>query len=145
MPVLSGKRGTLFLDAIEISPTSNWTISIAGNLKAYAANDTVGWKKRVAGVFDSTGTFEVKISNEVGQDACPVEKGGTYTALFYIDAVAAIPTGWYEVPIMVATIDVDDDIDDGEIAAFAITWEGNGPMEEHGILEFGAGGSSSGV
>jgi len=143
MAVLSGKRGTLYLDGNEITPVNNWKISISANLKPYAANDTRGCKKRVSGVFDATGTFKALISDTEGDTCCPVEKGGEYDALFYINAITDPVPSYYSIPIKIATIDVDDDIDDGEILAFDVTWEGNGPMEEFGILEYGPGGSSS--
>lgn len=145
MPVLSGKNGTLYLLGNEITPTSNWSVSISGNLKAYGANNTGGWKRRVAGTFDWTGAFEVKVDDTSGTAACPVIRGGIYDALFYVNAPTSPNPSYYAGQIMIATIDVDDDIDDGEILAFAVTWEGHGAMEEYGILEYGPGGSSSGA
>lgn len=137
MAVLSGKNGTLYLDGAESTPVSNWTIDISGNLKAYAANDTHGWKRRVSGVNDATGTFLVRADDECN---CPVTQGESYVAQLHVDDTLL---NYYNLRIRIESIGVEDDIDDGEILNYTINWGGDGPCVGYGMLSQGIACSSS--
>jgi hypothetical protein len=128
MPVISGKAGTLKLAGNTVSPISNWKLTVTSNNKAYAANDTGGSKARVAGVQDCSGSFECKVS-DTGN--CPVGAGDRSTAQLYVDGSGA---NYYQVPVIIDRIQVDVDINDGRIVAFAVDFSGNGPLQAFGIL-----------
>jgi hypothetical protein len=128
MPVISGKAGTLLLGGNTVSPISNWKLTITSNNKAYAANDTGGSKARVAGVSDCKGSFECKVA-DTGN--CPVGAGEQSLAQLHVDATGA---DYYQVPIIIDRIQVDVDINDGQIVAFAIDFSGNGPLQAFGVL-----------
>jgi len=137
MSVISGKDGTLFIGGSEVFPCSNWTLSEDGNLKPYAANDTEGWERQVAGVFKASGTFLIRADDECH---CPVSKGLSYVAQFHIDGSLG---NYYNGRVAIATIDVEDDINDGEIVNYVINWRSDGPMTEIGMPAEDVGCSSS--
>jgi hypothetical protein len=134
MAVLSGKSGTLKLAGAVVTPISNWKLELTSDNKAYAANDTAGARKRVAGLKDSAGTLECKVS-DTGH--CPVERGEQVTAQFHVDGTA---NNYYEVPIIIDKISVDCDIQDGGIVAFVVAFSGDGAVTGHGILATSSGG-----
>ncbi len=128
MTVIAGKDGTLFLTDVETTPVTNWKISKVSDNKDYHANDTGGSRKRVAGVKDSSGSFEVKADDEGN---VPVIEGATVTAQLHVDDSTL---NYYEVPMIIDKIDVDVDIDAGEIVAYVVDWSGNGAITPNGIL-----------
>jgi hypothetical protein len=136
MAVLSGKAGTLKLAGASVTPVSNWKLSLTSNNKAYAANDTGGCKSRVPGVQDSSGSFECKVSDS---GHCPVAAGDQVTAQLHVDGSGA---NYYELPIIIDRIQVDVDINDGQIMAFAIDFSGCGAATAHGIVAQATGGGT---
>lgn len=140
MSVLSGKDGTVYSGATEITPISNWKIKPTVARSAYAANDTGGAKKRIAGVEDATGSMEYRLD---GGKNFPFHRGQEVTLKLHIDDSAA---NYYEVPAMICEWDVDCDINEGKEFIVPIVWEGNGAIVAHGILaEAGAAGSSADI
>ena len=129
MAVLSGKSGTLLLGGTAVTPCSNWSASISGNLKAYGANTTQKWKRRVSGTNDATGTFLIRVDDS---KCSPVLQGAIYQAQFHVDDTLA---NYYEVMVMIESIDVEDDIDDGDIVNYVIAWGADSPLTAHGILD----------
>ena len=137
MSVISGKDGTLHLDGGEVTPVTNWRLEkISGN-KDYAANDTGGSKKRVAGVKDCSGSFEIK-ATDTGN--VPVDEGDTVTLDLHIDDTG---NNYYEVPAIVDRVAVDVDINEGEIVAYAVDFSGNGTITPHGVVAKAAGSSGT--
>lgn len=127
MAVMSGKNGTLFLGENEVSPVTNWKLVATSDNPDYAANDTAGWKKRVAGVRDASGSFEVKVADD---KQCPVEEGDSVSLALHLDATG---DNYYEVPAIIDKISVDVDINKGEIVACIVEFSGNGAVVRHGI------------
>ncbi|MGD0897984.1 MAG: hypothetical protein ABR915_09105 [Thermoguttaceae bacterium] len=127
MAVLSGKNGTLFLDATEVTPVVNWKLVTTSNNPDYAANDTGGWKKRAAGVRDASGSLEIKASDD---GHCPVEEGDAPTLNLHLDGSG---NNYYEVPAIIDKISVDVDISRGEIVAYVVDFSGNGAITRYGI------------
>lgn len=128
MAVFSGKNGTLLIDATEITPISNWTLGITSDNRSYAANDTSGWKQRVAGVRDCRGTFRCML-DDAGN--VPVDEGDAITLKLQVDATG---NNYYTVPAVVDKIDVECDISDGEILALIVEFSGNGAVTKSGVV-----------
>ena len=128
MSVLSGKDGTLHLGASEVTPVTDWRLEKTSAARPYAANDTGGARKRVPGVKDCSGSFEVK-ATDTGN--VPVEEGDAVTLKLHVDGSGA---NYYEVPALIGRLRVDVDISEGEIVAYVIDFAGNGPITPHGIL-----------
>ncbi|MBA7474158.1 hypothetical protein ES707_09506 [subsurface metagenome] len=124
MAILSGKNGTLFISTSEITPVSNWRLRITN----YAANDTGGWKKRAAGVRDSSGSFEVKV-DDAGN--CPVEEGDAITLKLHVDDNGS---NYYQVPAVIDRVEVEVDINEGRIVAYVLEFSGNGAVAANGVL-----------
>jgi len=137
MAVLSGKDGTLYVDDAEVTPVSNWKLSVTSHNPDYAANDTGGWKKRVAGVKDCGGSFEVKVESDGN---CPVGEGDAVTLKLHVDATG---NNYYEVPALVDRIEVDVDVNRGRIVAFVVDFSGNGAITPYGTVAKAGGGSGS--
>lgn len=130
MAAVSGKSGTLKLGAATVAPIAQWKLELTSRHKAYAANDTGGAVKRLAGVDDASGSFQCQVSDSGN---CPVRRGQQATAQFHLDASGA---NYYEVPIIIDRIGVTCDITGGAILAFAVDFSGNGPVSAHGIAAF---------
>jgi len=113
MAVISGKEGTLELNDAEETPVTNIRVSITSANDAYAANDTAGWKKRVAGTKDSTGSFSMK-------DKPSVEEGDKRTLKVYTNQDV-----WTQ-PIIIDSIDPEIDINDGTTTGFEVSFSGDG-------------------
>lgn len=135
MAVLSGKSGTLYLGEDEVTPVSNWRLSIVSDNPDYAANDTGGWKQRAAGVRDCSGSFEIKVEDD---GSCPVEEGDDVALKLHVDGTG---DNYYAVPAIIDQIQVDVDINEGRIVALAIDFSGNGAITGHGVLAKTGGGS----
>lgn len=128
MAVLSGKDGTMQLDGNVVAPLTDWKLDWTTTLKVYAANDTGGAQRRRAGPEDCAGSFHCNLT-EAGN--CPVAAGDAVVAQFYVDGTLA---NYYEVPIVIAGVTVDCDIAQGDILAFVVTFNGDGPVTPYGIV-----------
>lgn len=137
MAVLSGKNGTLHLSGAEVTPVSNWRMRLQGNLKEYGANDTEGWTDQVGGIEKADGSFLVRMDDASN---CPVLTQDRYLVAFHVDGTGNNYYGGY---IIIEDIEVEDDINEGEIEGYQITWKNSGPIVAYGIL-VGTSGSSSG-
>ncbi|MBN2476899.1 MAG: hypothetical protein JXB62_19990 [Pirellulales bacterium] len=128
MAVLSGKDGTLYVGAEEITPVANWRLAISGTLREYTANDTGGWKRRVAGAKDCRGSFTVNLT-EAGHR--PVDGGDAVTLKLHVDGTG---NNYYEVEALIGRVGVETNIRDGAVVAYRIDFAGNGGVTPHGVL-----------
>ena len=131
MAVLSGKNGTLYVGSNEVAPVSNWKLAVTASQRDYTANDTGGWKKRVAGAKDCSGSFEVKVT-EGGN--CPVESGDAVTLKLHVDASGG---NYYQVEALIGRVRVETNIKHGDVVAHRIDFSGNGGVTPYGILATG--------
>ena len=128
MSVISGKDGTLKLAGGEVARVTHWKIEKTSGAKAYTANDTGGARKRVSGVKDCAGRFEIKASDSAG---VPVEQGDAATLELHVDDSGA---NYYEVPAIIDAIRAEVDISEGKTIGHVVAFSGNGPITAHGIL-----------
>ncbi len=128
MSVISGKDGTLKLGDGEVARVTHWRIEKTGRAKAYTANDTGGARRRVPGVKDCAGRFEIKASDSAG---VPVEEGDAATLELHVDDSGA---NYYEVPAIIEAIRAEVDISEGTAVGHVVRFSGNGPIAAHGIL-----------
>ena len=129
MSVISGKDGTLLLGDAEVTRVANWRIEKTGAGRAYTANDTGGARKRVAGVKDCSGRFEIKAADSAN---AAVEEGDAVTLKLHVDGSGA---NYYEVPAMIDAVRAEVDISEGKPIAYLVTFSGNGPITAYGILQ----------
>jgi hypothetical protein len=136
---LSGKDGTLKNGSTEWTPIRNWKLSLSAALDPYAANDTGGSKKRVVGVEDSTGSFEIGV---VDGGTLPFERGDSVTLNLYVGPAAN--GNYYSVPAIIQGWDIDCDINDGKGVWLSVKYEGDGAITAHGALSKAGDAGSSG-
>jgi hypothetical protein len=115
MAVISGKDGTITIDAVQETPVHDWTLETSANIDKYGANDTSGWKKGVVGVKDSTGAFNMS-------DLPSVNEGDKVTFVGYTDQDI------YTVDVIIERIRVNVDMNDGTRVGWNITFTGNGAV-----------------
>lgn len=128
MSVISGKDGTLHLDGAEVAHVTDWKIQKISRNRAYTANDTGGATKRVAGVKDCSGRFEIKATDSI---KVPVEEGDAVTLTLHVDDSGA---NYYEVPAIIDAIRSDVDVSEGKTIAYLVAFSGNGQITAYGIL-----------
>ena len=128
MAILSGKNGTLYVGADEVTPVSNWKLQIVSNHRDYVANDTGGRTKRAAGAKDCRGSFRVKVT--AGGNS-PVEEGDAVTLKLHVDDTG---DNYYEVEALIDRLGTEADISHGDQVALGIDFAGNGSVTPHGVL-----------
>ena len=102
MAAVSGSGGSVG----SYSEVTGWSLNITTNNPSYASSDTSGWKKRVTGTSDVTGTVEFKWSG-----SAPVQAGASIAGLVLnIDGSDS-----YTLDAVVDTLNVEADLDDGDV------------------------------
>ena len=119
---LSGKDGKINDGTADLADIKNWTLNRKVATHAYASSDTAGVKKRVAGVKDYSGKFDGNIQDNAAAD---VVEGDSVTLKLYIDA-----THFYTVPCVIESVDIEVDIDDGNMVTYSAQFSGDGEMIE---------------
>jgi len=115
MAALSGKDGTVSLGS-SIDDATGWSISSTSNNPSYASSSTSGVKQRVAGVKDCTGSFSAK-------GTCGVSAGSTAALSLTYDGTTTISLN-----VIVDAVNVEVDMDDGDVVGYTVDWSGNGAV-----------------
>ena len=118
MAVISGKDGTVSFGGSAVADCTSWSITTTSNNPAYGSCDTGGWKKRVAGIKDSSGTFTAKYNGAIAMAA-----GDTGSGVFTVDGTAT-----YTVPIIIDQVQLEVDMDDGDVVGYSVDWSGDGAV-----------------
>jgi len=138
MSSYSGKDGTIWITGNEVSPIGNWKYRETSNNPAWADNTTAGVKTRVAGVKDSSGSFEFVLEST---ETLPLDIGDTAILILDIDGTE---TNTITVPVIIDEIgEIECDINDGEKMMVPYTWSGTGAATKAGVLAVATGGSGS--
>jgi hypothetical protein len=118
MAALSGKDGTLTVGGAEETPILDWRLRTSANMGKFAANDTGGWKGGVAGVKDSSGSFNMndKPSFNEGDEIALVLYSGQ--DIYTLDTA------------LIESIEAVVDVNDGPPVAFAVTFQGTSAVSE---------------
>lgn len=124
----TGKGGTLFIDDVEVSPITTWELTVNSSNKAYAANDTAGWRKRLGGIKDSSGMFVIHVDTTGN---APLDEGDMITLKLHVDNTG---NNYYTVPAIVDEIKTNLNINDTDIVVLQIKFSGNGVIIKNGIL-----------
>lgn len=128
MALLSGKDGTLFVDGLEATAVTNWRLLQRNNAKTYTANDTGGWRRRVEGVHDCRGQFQLIVADS---GRVPVRAGQAVALRLNLDASGA---NFYEVPARIKTVRLAVEISESTLVPLVVTFAGNGPVVAGGVL-----------
>ena len=120
MPTISGKDGHVKIGAADVAEITAWSLNTTSNNPAYASSSTGGYKRRVSGVKDATGSIAFKLdpADPVTDD---FDEGDHVTLLLYVDA-----TRFYSVPAVIDAINLEVDIDSGDIIGGRAEFSANG-------------------
>ena len=116
MAVISGKDGTVSVGG-SVGDATSWSISLTSNNPSWASSTTSGYKSRVAGIKDTTGSYSAKFS------AAIPSPGDEAAATFSLSG-----SGGYTLDIIIDAVNVEVDMDDGDIVGYSVDWSGRGPV-----------------
>ncbi|HOM17221.1 MAG TPA: hypothetical protein PLQ00_07830 [Thermoguttaceae bacterium] len=128
MGVLSGKDGSVWIGGQPAAVVLWWELVKRSACKAYVANDTGGWRRRVPGAKDASGRLELKLRAD---GAAPVEEGQEATLRLHLDGTGK---NYYELPAIIERISARVDIAGGEVIGWVVDFVGAGPAVGHGIV-----------
>ncbi len=120
MSGISGKNGYAKIGATNIAEVTGWSFKPSSNNSAWGSSDSSGYKKRVAGTKDGSGSIEGKYDPSTSFIGV-IDVGTEVTLLLYINA-----TKYYSVPSIIDSYDLSVDINDGEVVGFSADFSTNG-------------------
>jgi len=118
MAVASGRGGTVSIGSALANVTS-WSYSASANTSAWGSNDTDGYKDRVYGVKEASGSVEFKLATAGG---FPADVGTAAVAITLSDGDGTRFSG----NCFVDSISVELDADSGEVVGGTIEWSSDG-------------------
>jgi hypothetical protein len=120
MATLSGKAGKVMIGVAELAEITRWTLTTVSNNPAYASSGTAGYKRRVAGVKDASGMISFKL-DPADAITADLNEGDSVTLLLYLDG-----SHFYSVPALVDSLQLEVDIDSGDIVGGTAEFSANG-------------------
>lgn len=114
MAVISGKDGTVSFGS-SVTDATGWSLSLTSNNPAYGSSDTSGYKKRVAGVKDWSGSYSGKLNGTTVPTL-----GASVTVSFSTDGT----TAWSGTAVCDA-VNIEVDMDDGDVVGYSVDFSGN--------------------
>lgn len=134
MAAASGQYGKVLADGSSLQECTEWTLTKEHADHAYASCETSGWRNRVAGTKDSSGTCGgIFDPNDPIHDYIVI--GDSVTLELYYSSLQ-----YYEVPALIRQIDTDCNIEDGDIIRWTMNWGGNGEVLRYTAVELEGGG-----
>ena len=119
MAVVSGKDGTVSVGGA-IADCTGWNLTMTSNNPAYASSSTSGYKNRVAGVKDASGSYSAKHNGSV-----PTVGTATASASFTLDGTSS-----FSLNIIIDSVNIEVDMDDGDVVGYSVDFSGNGLVTE---------------
>jgi len=116
------KTGSGGSSTTDVPDVTKWTVNPKAENLAYASSSTGGWKKRMAGTLDVSGSIDVKCN-----DTDKIEsffKPGEKIAVMELYMNETLK---YSGPAIIDDISVETDIDTGAIISATINFSGDGP------------------
>jgi len=105
---ISGKNGYVVAGSTTLAEITGWRFTPTSNNPAWASSSTGGYKTRVAGVADGSGSFDYVYSKTNLLSAGGITVGASVTLKLYIDT-----DDYYQVPAIIDSISIDVDMNDG--------------------------------
>lgn len=127
MATFSGKDGKISDGSGDLADITRWTFTRTSNNHAYGSSSSSGFKRRVAGVKDGSGSIVGLI--QVGA-APPVAEGDEVTLQLFEDKNAAGSQPYWSVPAVIEQVRIEVDIDDGTPVGFTADFTTNGAWTE---------------
>jgi|GEM_PF-690176 len=126
--VLSGKDGAVWVGGQPVGPVLWWELVRRSSSKAYVANDTAGWRRRLAGAKESAGRFEMKLRTD---QPMPFREGQEVSLRLHLDQSGQ---NYYELPALIERISKRVHIATGEVIGCLVDFVAAGPVIGHGIV-----------
>lgn len=117
---VSGQFGDVKIGSTQVAETCKWNFSPKSNNPAYASNKTGGYKARVAGIKDGSGSIDGKY-DPAEPIMAVLDVGTEVTLKLYLTA-----TVFYSVPSIIDTLKINVDIDTGDIVSWTADFSTNG-------------------
>lgn len=86
---------------------TGWRLTKTANNPAWASSSTAGWKDRVVGVKDASGSFDYKFD---ATNFVPIEEGDDLQLKLYVNA-----SKFYTVNAVIDSVSIEVDMNDGEV------------------------------
>ena len=109
----SGKDGKVRIGASDLAEITGWTFNPTSNNPSWASSSTGGYKTRVAGVKDGSGSIEGKYDKTDPIDDS-IKEGDCVTLELFQDA-----TRKFIVPAIIEGMTFEQDMDDGEVVSWS--------------------------
>lgn len=163
----SGKEGTVYFVKLNdesgsesisgdqaVCEVTKWTLDRTVAISKYNSNKTKGHKKAVGGVADTSGTIEIKVNPEDGQQLQPGDIVELDLVLIpepeegepSIQSGEPEPSGFVIMEAVIAGSPIECDIDNGEVVGLTYPFEAS-DVKGYGFVEskqFGAVEEESG-
>jgi len=131
MAGFSGKGGKVKVDGTQAAEVTKWSFKPTSNNPAWASSTDPGYKKRVAGVKDGSGSIEAKV-DRTSLFLADLDVGMEIELELYVETHFDTSTPpvedskFYTVPAIVDSYDINVDIDGGEAVSVTIEFSTNG-------------------
>jgi len=112
--------------AVHIPDVKKWTCNPKAENQAYASSDSAGWKQRVKGILDCSGTIDCLVTD----DATLMSIGIIPGAKIPILTLLLNGTVNFVGPAIIDDVSFDINVESGEIEGATITWSGDGEWED---------------
>lgn len=113
-------------DGSKIAEITTWTFTTTSNNSAWASSTDPGYKKRVGGVRDCSGTVNGKFNGDIEQYN-DLEAGSSVTLTLKINTA-----NYYAVPAIIDEFNIEVDMDNGEVVGWSMNFSGNGAWSVNG-------------
>jgi hypothetical protein len=109
MALETGDDGKVLIGGTPLADITAWSLETTARGVAYASSTTGGYRKRLPGVKEGRGRiqFKLDVANPLTNQ---FNEGTAVTLLLYLDA-----TRFYSVPAVIDSIQIEVDIDGGEL------------------------------
>ena len=114
MTVYSGTGGTSSAGGDQIT---SWSLSITSNNSSWGSTATNGYKDRVVGVKEGSGSIEGKWNG-----SAPFAVGASVTLTL------GTGSGSFSVPCLIDGLSLDVNVDDGEVVGWSAEFSSNGAI-----------------
>lgn len=116
----SGKDGKVMIGATDLAHITSWSFNPVSNNPSWASSSTAGFKARVAGIRDGSGTIEGKYDKTDPIDD-RIREGDCVTLLLFQDA-----TRKFTVPAIIDGMSFEQDMDDGDVVTWSADFSSTG-------------------
>ncbi len=120
MAAYSGQNGKVLVGSTTLAEITGWKFDPSVFVDVWASSTSPGFKKRLAGVKDATGSFDFKV-DDTSEQWDTFDEGDSVTLKLYLDG-----TKFFTVPAIIDKLSFAVDINDGPAVTGTATFGSNG-------------------